>query len=96
MTPLSIHAYTTSSAAGIGNAATVLALREARSGLAANDLEWAPLPCWIGRVKAAEEIALSPALAEFDCRNNRLALLALEQATTSGFKPFKIFRPGVS
>ena len=79
MTPLSIHAYTTSSAAGIGNAATVLALREARSGLAANDLGWAPLPCWIGRVKAAEEIALSPALAEFDCRNNRLALLALEQ-----------------
>ncbi len=79
MTPLSIRAYTTSSAAGIGKAATALALRDARSGLAPNDLPWAPLPCWIGRVNAAEELALPAALAAYDCRNNRLALLALEQ-----------------
>ncbi|MCK9381491.1 MAG: beta-ketoacyl-[acyl-carrier-protein] synthase family protein [Sulfuritalea sp.] len=79
MTPLSIRAYTTSSAAGIGKAATALALHEARSGLAPNDLPWAPLPCWIGRVNAAEGLALPAALAAYDCRNNRLALLALEQ-----------------
>lgn len=79
MTPLSIGSYTTSSAAGIGKASTAAALRNARSGLAANDLEWAPLACWIGRVRAAEEVALPAALAAYDCRNNRLALLALEQ-----------------
>jgi 3-oxoacyl-[acyl-carrier-protein] synthase-1 len=79
MIPLAIRAYTTSNAAGIGNAATAAALRDARSGLAPNDLDWAPLPCWIGRVRAAEQVALPAALAPYDCRNNRLALLGLEQ-----------------
>ena len=79
MTPLAIRSYTTSNAAGIGKAATAASLRDARSGLAPNDLEWAPLQCWIGRVKAAEEVVLPAALAAYDCRNNRLALLALEQ-----------------
>lgn len=79
MTPLSIRSYTTTSAAGIGKAATALALRDARSGLIPNNLPWAPLPCWIGRVSAAEEVALPVALAAYDCRNHRLALLALEQ-----------------
>ena len=79
MTPLAVRAYTTSNAAGIGKAATAASLRDARSGLAPNDLAWAPLECWIGRVKAAEDVALPAALAAYDCRNNRLALLALEQ-----------------
>jgi 3-oxoacyl-[acyl-carrier-protein] synthase I len=79
MTPLSISAYTTSSAAGIGKAATLLALREANSGLIPNDLDWAPLPCWIGRIRAAEDVALPAGLSAYDCRNNRLAMLALEQ-----------------
>jgi 3-oxoacyl-[acyl-carrier-protein] synthase I len=79
MRPLSIQSYTTTSAAGIGNAALARSLREERSGLAPNDLDWAPLECWIGRVGAAESVQLPAALADFDCRNNRLALLALEQ-----------------
>ena len=79
MTPISIRAYTTSSAAGIGKAATALAMREARSGLVPNDLPWAPLPCWIGYVDAAEDVILPAALTAYDCRNSRLALLALEQ-----------------
>ena len=54
MTPLTVRAYTTSNCAGIGNALTARALREGRSGLAPNDLDWAPLPCWIGRVREAE------------------------------------------
>jgi 3-oxoacyl-[acyl-carrier-protein] synthase-1 len=83
MIPLTVRAYTTSNAAGIGNAATARALRDERSGLIPNDLDWAPLQCWIGRVREAEDISLSAALAaafaKYDCRNNRLALLALEQ-----------------
>jgi 3-oxoacyl-[acyl-carrier-protein] synthase-1 len=57
----------------------MLAGRAAHHGLVRNDLEWAPLQCWIGRVKAAEDVALPATLAAYDCRNNRLALLALEQ-----------------
>jgi len=89
ITPLSIAAYTTVSAAGLGKAATVRALHAGRSGLQVNDLAWAPLPCWIGRVPGVgiveagqdhpDAVALPPSLADYDCRNNRLALLALEQ-----------------
>ena len=82
MTPLAISSYTTSSAAGIGNVATARALSEGRSGLAPNDLDWAPLPCWIGRISGLDgddAIKLPDTLRDFDCRNNRLALLGLEQ-----------------
>ncbi len=79
---LSIRAYTSSNAAGIGKAATARSLRAARSGLIANNLDWAPLPCWIGRIDGIEadaDMAFPAALADYDCRNHRLALLALEQ-----------------
>jgi 3-oxoacyl-[acyl-carrier-protein] synthase-1 len=82
MIPLAISAFTTTSAAGVGKAATVSALRAGRSGLAPNDLDWAPLPCWIGRIAGLDgenALDLPAALREFDCRNNRLALLGLEQ-----------------
>lgn len=82
MTSLAISAYTTSNAAGIGKASTLRALREGRSGLRANDLDWAPLPCWIGRIAgidADHAPGFPTTLRQFDCRNNRLALLALEQ-----------------
>lgn len=79
MTPLGISSYTTTSAAGTGKAATARALRDGASGLAPNDLDWAPLECWIGRVADTEAVAIPAALADYDCRNNRLALLALEQ-----------------
>lgn len=82
MLPLAISAYTTSSAVGLGNAAAADALRNGRSGLAPNDLPWAPLPCWIGQIPNLDIdscVDIPAALCEFDCRNNRLALLALEQ-----------------
>ena len=82
MTKLAISAYTTSNAAGIGKMATALALREARSGLVPNTLDWAPLPCWIGHIPGigTDDVTRIPhSLREFDCRNNRLAMLALEQ-----------------
>jgi 3-oxoacyl-[acyl-carrier-protein] synthase-1 len=79
MQPLAVSSYTTTSAAGLGKAATARALREGLSALVPNDLAWAPLDCWIGRVGAAESVALPESLRAFDCRNNRLALLALEQ-----------------
>ncbi len=82
MSTLAISAYTASSAAGVGKAAVARALHEGRSGLTPNDLDWAPLPCWIGHIRSLngdQEVEIPQSLREFDCRNNRLALLALEQ-----------------
>ncbi|MFZ0869331.1 MAG: beta-ketoacyl-[acyl-carrier-protein] synthase family protein [Rhodanobacter sp.] len=79
MTPLAITAYTASSAIGHGLAAHLEALREGRSGLRPNDFSSAPLACWIGRVDGVEETSLPAALATWECRNNRLAWLGLNQ-----------------
>ncbi|HEY0940701.1 MAG TPA: beta-ketoacyl-[acyl-carrier-protein] synthase family protein [Steroidobacter sp.] len=71
--PLRITAYSLCSAAGDGQAATLAALRERRSGLTRNDFGPAPIATWIGRVPGLEERALPAELANWDCRNNRLA-----------------------
>ncbi|SDX91518.1 beta-ketoacyl-[acyl-carrier-protein] synthase family protein [Lysobacter enzymogenes] len=84
MPPLAIRAYTASTALGHGLPAQAAALRERRSGLRRNDFaplapDQAPLDCWIGRVEGIEQAPLPPALAHWDCRNNRLAWLSLNQ-----------------
>jgi 3-oxoacyl-[acyl-carrier-protein] synthase-1 len=79
MEPLAVRSFTITSAAGLGSVHTARSLREERSGLARNDLDWAPLDCWIGRVAAAESVSLPASLGAFECRNNQLALRALEQ-----------------
>lgn len=79
MTPLAVTAYTATSAMGYGLAAQLDALRHARSGLRPNDISTAPLDCWIGRVDGVEAVALPAALEAWDCRNNRLAWLGLNQ-----------------
>lgn len=84
MAPISITHYTLTSALGHGKAATRNALLQGRSGLRANDFADAPLDTFIGRVDGVEDISLPQPLERFDCRNNRLAQLALEQ---DGFAP---------
>jgi 3-oxoacyl-[acyl-carrier-protein] synthase-1 len=79
MTPLAISAHTATSAIGRGLAAHLGSLREARSGLRPNDFSSAPLDCWIGRVAGVEDEPLPPHLAPWECRNNRLAWLGLNQ-----------------
>ena len=84
MAPLAIRAYTATTALGRGREAQLQALRAARSGLRRNDLPvlapgQAPLDCWIGRVDGLEDLALPAEFAEWECRNNRLAWLALQQ-----------------
>lgn len=79
MTPLAVTACTATSAVGSGLAAQFDALAHARSGLRPNDFSSAPLACWIGRVEGLEDFALPAALAAWDCRNNRLAWLGLQQ-----------------
>lgn len=80
MTPLAITAYTATTALGAGRQAQAQALDQRRSGLRENDFGPAPrLDCWIGRVDGVEDVTLPPELAQWDCRNNRLAWLALQQ-----------------
>jgi 3-oxoacyl-[acyl-carrier-protein] synthase I len=71
--PLAISASTATSALGHGRAAHADALRRDRGGLAANDFTRVPLACAIGRVAGLEDRPLPADLAEYDCRNNRLA-----------------------
>lgn len=76
--PLQISAFTATSAVGVGKEALADALAQSRSGLRANDFGDAPLPTWIGRVDGIEEVRLPGPLAQWDCRNNRLAFMGLQ------------------
>ncbi len=82
MTPLLISACTATSCLGRGLDATLGGLRAGRSGLVPCGFESVRLDTWIGEVAGVDDLALPESLAPYDCRNNRLALLALE---TDGF-----------
>lgn len=77
--PLAITAYSATSALGRGLATHVDALRRGRGGLTPNDFSSAPLACQIGRVTGVEESPLPATLAHWECRNNRLAWLGLQE-----------------
>ena len=80
MPALAIRAYTATTALGRGRDAQAAALAESRSGLRRNDFGGNErLDCWIGRVDGLEQAPLPVALAQWECRNNRLAWLALHQ-----------------
>lgn len=79
MIPLAVTAYTATSAVGHGLAAQRDALRHSRSGLRPNDFSSAPLDCWIGRVEGVETSPLLSEHARWECRNNRLAWLGINQ-----------------
>ncbi len=78
MPAIAVRAYTATTALGRGNAAQREALHARRGGLRRNDFGDAPLPTWIGRVVGIEDAPLPSALSRWECRNNRLAWLALQ------------------
>jgi 3-oxoacyl-[acyl-carrier-protein] synthase-1 len=84
MAPLILSHYTAASALGTGLDETHRALRNRRSGLRPCDFEDVRLNTYIGRADGLENVELgcgltATGLDQFDCRNNRLALLALRQ-----------------
>lgn len=79
MLPLPITAYTATSCMGRGLAATRAALAAGRTFLAPCRFMGLELPTWTGEVAGLDEVTLAPALADYDCRNNRLAALGLGQ-----------------
>ncbi|MGH8519739.1 MAG: beta-ketoacyl-[acyl-carrier-protein] synthase family protein [Panacagrimonas sp.] len=79
MKPVAVTAYTATSALGRGRDAMLQALQRGAGGLKPNDFDGGKLPAWIGRVAGLEDVRVPAPLAEFDCRNNRLAQLGLQQ-----------------
>jgi 3-oxoacyl-[acyl-carrier-protein] synthase-1 len=85
MQPLAITHHTLVSALGHGRAAHAAALQDGRTGLVRRSFETADIGSWLGVVDGVDELAWSgvgtadaaAALAGYDCRNNRLAELAL-------------------
>lgn len=77
--PLALTHYTVTNALGRGRQATLEALRQRRSGLRPCDFLDADLQTHIGRVDGLEDFAITGDLADYDCRNNRLAQLGLDQ-----------------
>jgi len=77
--PLTLSAFTLTTSLGLGQTAHVDALRSGRSGLAPCAFESARLDTWVGQVPDAHLQPVGGELAAGDCRNNRLAQLALVQ-----------------
>lgn len=79
---LRLSAYSIVSALGAGRAATLASLRARQSGLLRKRWETVDFDTCIGEVGGLDDFSLRADLARFDCRNNRLAQMALE---TDGF-----------
>jgi 3-oxoacyl-[acyl-carrier-protein] synthase-1 len=79
MTPLVLTHFTASSCIGVGLRQTLTTLQAQRTGLAPCKFETVALDTHIGEVAGVDAQRLPGSLADFDCRNNRLAQLALRE-----------------
>ena len=77
MKPLAITHHTLVTALGLGREASFAALREGRTGLAQRGFETADIGSWLGVVEGLDELSWRYEFAAYDCRNNRLAEMAL-------------------
>lgn len=79
MNSLLLSHFTATSSIGQGLSPTLDALRQRRAGLLPSTFETVDLTTFIGEVAGVDAVALPKNLSHFDCRNNRLALLGLNQ-----------------
>jgi 3-oxoacyl-[acyl-carrier-protein] synthase-1 len=79
MAPLWLKHFTASSCIGTGMDATLNSLTQQRSGLKHCEFETVNIDTHIGEVPGVDAQRLPPRLHDYDCRNNRLAELALLQ-----------------
>lgn len=79
MKPLLVKEFTASSCIGRGLDQTLDALNARRSGLKACEFETVRLDTHIGEVSGVDSQRVPAGLKRFNCRNNRLAELALTQ-----------------
>ncbi len=79
MNSLWLSHFTATSSIGCGLDQTLNALRQGRAGLASCAFDTVDLATFIGEVDGLDAVQLPSHLFDFDCRNNRLALLGLMQ-----------------
>lgn len=79
LNPLLICAFTATTCVGHGRDALLRALRAGDSGLAPCRFETVDVDTCVGEVGGIETRPLPEELAEYECRNHRLAVLALAQ-----------------
>jgi 3-oxoacyl-[acyl-carrier-protein] synthase-1 len=79
MTPLVLTHFTATSCIGRGLRETLGTLQERRTGLAPCRFETVELDTYVGEVAGIDAEPLPDRLANFNCRNNRLAHLGLRQ-----------------
>lgn len=79
MTPVILSRYTATTCLGSGLKPMIAALRDERGGLAPCRFETVDLDVCVGEVDGVDLERLPDPFREFDCRNNRLAQLALNQ-----------------
>src|SRR5258708_20834197 len=79
MRPLLFKNFTATSCIGKGVAATLASLLEQRSGLKNCEFETVDIETHIGEVPGVDDARLPDHLYKFECRNNRLAELALQE-----------------
>ncbi|CAN5454183.1 beta-ketoacyl-[acyl-carrier-protein] synthase family protein [soil metagenome] len=79
MKPLLLSHYTATSSIGRGLSQTLDAIIQRKCGLKHCDFDTVELDTCIGEVAGVDEAVIRGDLAAFDCRNNRLLQLALEQ-----------------
>ena len=100
MNPLWLSHFTATSSIGRGLQQTLDALREQRGGLALCAFDSVDLATFVGEVAGVDAVQLPAPLADFDCRNNRLALMGLMQdgfaaAVTAASQKYGAQRIGV-
>jgi 3-oxoacyl-[acyl-carrier-protein] synthase I len=79
MQPLVLSNFSLVTSLGAGEKATLAALRAGLSGLRPCAFEGAPVLAYVGQIRELDEFRLTGEMAGFDCRNNRLASMALSQ-----------------
>ena len=79
MKPLYLSHFTATSCIGHGLSQTLDAVRQRKTGLAPCAFDTVDLDTYVGEVTAVDETVIRKDLQAFDCRNNRLLQLSLEQ-----------------
>jgi 3-oxoacyl-[acyl-carrier-protein] synthase I len=77
--PLTLSHFAIANSLGMGANATLHALRSKQSGLTTCSFEDVDLETYIAKVIELDNFEINPNLASYNCRNNRLAQLCLEQ-----------------
>lgn len=79
MQAIELKNFTLSTCLGLGLDANWQKLASQQGGLKPCDFETVDMPTYIGEVPGVDAVVLGAHLQDYDCRNNRLAQLALEQ-----------------